>query len=111
MLIWSPPEQVDVPSEHGAAGQLLVWKFPQQLRSISSSVVGGGIELVEWVMNLSVDSDYSRFDPEAHIAQIAAQQNLVGSGVGLMTAVNVFTHTVSRSDGAHVCSTVGVSRS
>jgi adenosylcobinamide hydrolase len=110
MLIWARPQQVEVPAEHGAAGQLLVWKFSHQLRSISSSVVGGGIGLVDWVMNLTVDSDYSRYDPGAHIAQIAAGQNLAGSGIGLMTAVNVFTHTVCQSDGASVCSTVGVSR-
>lgn len=78
--------------------------------AISSSIVGGGIGSVSWVLNLTVDADYSRLDPVEHLGEVAERLRLTGRGVGLMTAVDVATWTTANADGATVCATVGVRR-
>jgi adenosylcobinamide hydrolase len=99
-----------VPTINGAVGPALIWRFEQPLRSISSSMVGGGIGTASWVLNLTVDSHYDRFDPAAHITEIADAQHLPSRGIGLLTAVDVGTHNIATADGATVCATVGVRR-
>jgi adenosylcobinamide hydrolase len=95
----------------GAAGPVLYWEFSSRLRSISSAIVGGGFASPNWVLNMTVDPNYSRFDPDAHIAEVAQILNLEGTGIGLLTAVDVRTHTNHDCEGASVCATVGVRRS
>jgi adenosylcobinamide hydrolase len=104
------PELVDVGPSDGSAGQALVWRLPTAMRSISSSIVGGGLDLVGWVVNLTVDADYSRMDPAAHLAEVARRAGLQGPGIGLMTAVDVSTWASAADGGAVVCATVGVRR-
>jgi hypothetical protein len=43
-LDWAIPELVTIPAVDGAVGPALVWRFGQALRSISSAIVGGGID-------------------------------------------------------------------
>jgi adenosylcobinamide amidohydrolase len=78
--------------------------------AISSSILGGGIGPVSWVLNLTVDSDYSRLDPVEHLGAVVDGLGLSGRGVGLMTAVDVATWTTATSDEAVAHATVGVSR-
>jgi len=78
--------------------------------AISSSIVGGGIGEVSWVLNLTVDRDYSRLDPAEHLGEVAERLGLDGRGIGLMTAVDVGARTSATSDQAVVVATVGVSR-
>jgi adenosylcobinamide hydrolase len=78
--------------------------------AISSSILGGGIGPVSWVLNLTVDSDYSRLDPVEHLGEVVDVLGLSGRGVGLMTAVNVAKWVMATSDEATVHATVGVSR-
>jgi adenosylcobinamide hydrolase len=107
---WAVPKLVAIPAVEGAVGPVLVWRFPQPLRSISSAIVGGGIGISNWVLNMTVDPLYSRIDPAAHIAEVARSLELEGEGVGLLTAVNVGMHTDNATEGAMVISTVGVRR-
>ncbi len=107
---WAVPELVGIPAVGGAVGPVLVWRFPQPLRSISSAIVGGGIGICNWVLNMTVDPLYSRVDPATHIAEVAGALGLDGEGVGLLTAVNVGMHTNSVVEGATVISTAGVRR-
>ena len=104
------PRLVDVGPTLGAPGACLVWRWDEPMLAISSSIVGGGIGGVSWVLNMTVDRDYSRLDPVAHIGEVAARLELEGRGIGLMTAVDVGGWVSAASDGAVVCTTVGVSR-
>jgi adenosylcobinamide hydrolase len=108
--VWPSPQMFAIAPVSGARGPALVWRFEQPLRSISSAIVGGGIGSCNWILNMTVDPLYSRFDPALHIAEVAAVLRLEGCGLGLLTAVDVGMHTIGRSDGAVVCSTVGVRR-
>lgn len=104
------PSLVDVGSADGALGPCLVWRFDRPVLAISSSIVGGGIGPVSWVINLTVESDYSRLDPAEHLGEVADRLGLEGRGIGLMTAVDVGKWTRAASDEAVVFATVGVSR-
>ena len=77
-------------------------------RMISSGVAGGGIGLREWVLNAQVPAGYSRTDPAAHVAELAAGLGLEGNGVGLLTAARV-TDLVQRDDeDVHAVAMVGL---
>jgi len=91
-------------------GPMLVWRFPEAMRSLSSGMLGGGIADSAWVLNAQVRSDYARTDPAAHLAEIAAGHHLpAGRGVGLLTAARV-QRVATGMDGAVRCdATVGVS--
>jgi adenosylcobinamide hydrolase len=78
------------------------------MRAISSSLVGGGIGEVIWVINLTVDTDYKRFDPAAHLAGVAESVGLRGRGIAMMTAVDVGKCVTTTDAGANAWATVGV---
>jgi adenosylcobinamide hydrolase len=107
---WHAPSLVQTEPVRGSQGPVLCWQFTRLLRSISSAIVGGGIGTTSWVLNLSVPSDYARYDPQNHIAEVADQLALAGAGIGLLTAVDVREHSIASCDGAVVCATVGVRR-
>jgi len=106
----SEPSVVDVGPSDSAPGACLVWRFDQPVLAISSSIVGGGIGPVSWVINLTVDTEYSRLDPVEHLGEVADRLALEGRGIGLMTAVDVGKWTSAMSEEAVVFATVGVSR-
>lgn len=104
------PTLVDLGAGDGTPGPCLVWQLATPLLAISSSIVGGGIGPVSWVVNLTVDADYSRVDPVDHLGEVTDRLGLTGRGVGLMTAVDVASWTTAISDGATTSATVGVRR-
>jgi len=59
------------------------------MRGISSSIVGGGIGAVSWVLNMTVDEGYGRLDPDRHLLRVAHRLHLDGRGIAMMTAVAV----------------------
>ena len=77
-------------------------------RMISSGVAGGGIGLREWVLNAQVPAGYSRMDPAAHVAELAAGLGLEGNGVGLLTAARVSDLVQCEDEGAYAAATVGL---
>jgi adenosylcobinamide amidohydrolase len=87
-----------------------VWTLTNPMLAISSSIVGGGVGPVSWVLNLTVDPDYARLDPVRHLTDVATGLGLTGRGIGLMTAVNVATWSSATIDEATVHATVGVNR-
>ena len=94
--------------EDAASLPVAVWRAGPGCRMIASGVVGGGIGERHWVLNAQVASDYSRMDPAAHVAELAAGLGLTGAGVGLLTAASV-TDVVEREDeGVRVAATVGL---
>ena len=94
--------------EDAASLPVAVWRAGPGCRMIASGVVGGGIGERQWVLNAQVAPAYSRTDPAAHIAELAAGLGLAGAGVGLLTAASV-TDAVEREDeGVRVAATVGL---
>jgi adenosylcobinamide amidohydrolase len=75
---------------------------------ISSGVLGGGLGPREWVLNAQVPGLYSRMDPAAHLAEIAAGLGLDGPGVGLLTAAQVTDVVEAEDGGVRVAATVGL---
>ncbi len=80
------------------------------MRAISSSIVGGGIGTVSWVVNMTVEAQYDRLDPDRHLLQVARRLDLDGRGIAMMTAVAVSNHQAAETNGAAAWATVGVSR-
>jgi adenosylcobinamide hydrolase len=98
----------DLPELDECGGPVLVWKFGQPVRSISSAVVGGGVQRSHWILNLTVPPDYERTDPDVHLGEVAQQLGLTGPGVAMMTAVVVTSRCISAIDGSVAVATVGV---
>ncbi|HKS99321.1 MAG TPA: adenosylcobinamide amidohydrolase [Rugosimonospora sp.] len=94
--------------EGGARVPVLVWRFAEPVRAISSGPLGGGIGTRHWVLNASVPMDYDRPDPDAHLAEIASGLGLAGPGVGLMTGVDVADFVATGDAGVSVVATVGL---
>ena len=61
---WHRQDEVPLP--------VALWCPGAGYRMISSGVTGGGIGPREWVLNAQVPAGYSRMDPAAHIAELAA---------------------------------------
>lgn len=104
------PRLVSSAARAGELERCLVWEFGAPRFAVSSAVLGGGWCRVSWVLNLTVAPDYSRTDPDTHLAAVARGVGLSGPGVGLMTAVDVATMTTHTSGGVRVDATVGVRR-
>ncbi len=85
-----------------------VWCPGPGYRMISSGVTGGGIGPCEWVLNAQVPASYSRMDPAAHIAELAASLGLEGEGAGLLTAASVSDVMQCEDEGVHAAATVGL---
>ena len=60
-------------------------------------------------VNVEVDDSYRRTDLEAHVAEVAADRDLAGGGVGLLTAARVERYGAATEDGVDVHATVGLS--
>lgn len=98
-------------AEDGTAAKPLamaLWRPGPGWTMMSSGVLGGGLGPREWVLNAQVPGWYSRTDPAAHVAELAAGLGLDGPGVGLLTAAQV-TEIVQRGDeGVQATATVGI---
>lgn len=95
-------------SEDGRTWPVLVYRPPERAWSISSGVLGGGSGPRDWVINTMVPAAYHHPDPAAHLASIAAELELPGTGVGLMTAVDVRRRVTAVDTGVVVDATVGI---
>ena len=88
----------------------LVWRFDQSTEAISSAAVGGGMTLIEWMVNIGVDRGYARIDLDAHAAEVAAELGLRGSGIALFTAADMERYSKAECEGVVAHATVGVSK-
>jgi adenosylcobinamide hydrolase len=88
---------------------VLLWQFAEPRLCISSGPIGGGIGARDWVVNATVPLDYDRTDPDRHLTEIGSALKLVGTGCGLLTAVDVTRHHLAADGGVHVATTVGLS--
>jgi adenosylcobinamide hydrolase len=88
---------------------VLIWRFPEPVRAVATTVVGGGLGERSWAINAEVPLDYRHDDPAAHAAQIAADLGLRGAGVGFLTAARVLDVVSVVDAGASCDATVGIS--
>lgn len=88
------------------ADGLLTAACPQELRCLSSSVLGGGLGAVRTFANLQVPPGYARLDPEAHLREATA--HLPGPTVAMMTAAPVARFQDVGHGTARVVATVGL---
>lgn len=103
-----PAAPTEVRPVLAAAG--LVVELGGAHRCLSSAVLGGGLGWLRTWLNLQVERDYARTDPETHLAAAAATARLAGPVVGMMTAAPVGRYQLGRAGGASVVATVGVGR-
>lgn len=94
----------------GRSWPCLIWRMDGGRLAISSAVSGGGLRIVEWILNAQVPSDYRRTDPAAHVAEIAAACELAGTGAGLLTARDVRDYRRASDGGVVADATVGISQ-
>ena len=87
---------------------VLLWQFAEPRLCISSGPLGGGIGARDWGVNATVPLDYDRTDPDRHLTEIGNALKLVGTGCGLLTAVDVTRHHLAADSGAHAAATVGL---
>jgi adenosylcobinamide hydrolase len=96
--------------ERGVETDVLVWRLKRAMLCASTAAVGGGLGLRHWVLNAEVASDYDRHDLDQHVAELVTALDLVGSGVGMLTAARVRRSQRASDDGVDVEATVGLSR-
>ena len=78
-------------------------------RCLSSAVLGGGLHIATHWLNVQVPHDYSRLDPEAHLAGEALARGLrPESVVGMLTAADVDAVQLRARGPARVRATVGI---
>ncbi|AOS65498.1 adenosylcobinamide amidohydrolase [Actinoalloteichus hymeniacidonis] len=87
---------------------VLTWRLSKPWLAISSAVLGGGIGERHWVCNATVHRDYDRPDPAAHLREIAGELDLLGPGVGLLTAMDVGDAITRVDHEVTACVTTGV---
>jgi adenosylcobinamide hydrolase len=92
-----------------AARPVLVWRFPEPVRAVATTVVGGGLGERSWAINAEVPLEYHHDDPAAHAARIAQDLGLCGTGIGFLTAARVLDVVSVVEDGASCDATVGIS--
>jgi adenosylcobinamide amidohydrolase len=87
----------------------LVWRAGQPMRVLATTVLGGGLGERSWLLNAEVVLGYDHDDPAAHAASIADELELVGDGVGFLTAARVREVCSGEDGGARCDATVGLS--
>jgi adenosylcobinamide hydrolase len=103
-----PTPQIELRQEHGRTLAARFWSLAAPMLAISSAPLGGGVGLRQWVLNVQVPHDYDGAVPALHLAELAAAFGLTGSGIGMMTAVDVRTASMVCQEGVSVDATVGV---
>ncbi len=106
------PAQAQVVEDLAVADARAVaaWSFDGTRAALSSAPVGGGSAAVDWVVNIGVTAGYDRTDLDAHAHQVAERLGLTGTGVALLTAVDVRRIVHADDEGVVVDATVGVTK-
>ncbi len=94
----------------GQPAPMLLWRFAEPQRAVSSAMLGGGLKDISWIVNAHVRSDYGRMDPDRHLCEIALGAGLnPANGIGLLTAAKVERVATAQDGGVRCDATVGVS--
>jgi adenosylcobinamide hydrolase len=88
-------------------GGVLHIRSDRPLRALSSASCGGGLRIVQDVLNVHVSRFYRSETPEADLRAVARDHGIDGDFVGLLTAVHVEkAHIATRRDGRLVVACV-----
>lgn len=87
---------------------VLVWRPPRPVLTVSSAAFGGGMGLRSWIVNAEVPKAYDRTDLAAHAGELAAELELVGDGVMMLTAASVEKNTMADDGDLAATATVGL---
>jgi adenosylcobinamide amidohydrolase len=100
-----------VHSDDGAGQQrpVLVWRYGERRRSISTGIVGGGLGEIDWAFNAEVTIDYHHPDPAEHARAIGRELRLAGPGVAMLTAAGVLDVVTTTDGDVTAAATVGIS--
>jgi iron complex transport system ATP-binding protein len=79
--------QVEITRLSGNPGEALVLLSRRPLHTLSSAVVGGGFNRISTIINRHVDKNYNVQDAAGDLTAFARRHGIIGSFVGLMTAV------------------------
>ena len=90
------------------ADAMLAVELGEERRVLSSAVLGGGLGSARAWLAATVPGDYSRTDPALDLAERAAELELPGPVVGMLTAADVEAHERASSGAATVFATVGL---
>ncbi len=93
----------------GIDRDVLVWRLPRALRCASTAVWGGGLGTRHWVFNAEVGRGYHRTDIDQHMGELIETLELVGDGIGMLTAASVRRFQHASDGGVDADVTVGVS--
>jgi adenosylcobinamide amidohydrolase len=102
------PPEIRLRTEGGHTLAARLWRLVDPMLAISSTPLGGGLGLRDWVINAQVPRDYDCDDPQSHLRALAAEAGLAGPGAGMMTAVDVRRASVVRQEDIYVDATVGI---
>jgi adenosylcobinamide amidohydrolase len=95
-------------AEGGALLPALLWRFDRPMTVASTAAAGGGLGARQWIINAQVRSDYARRDLARHLDELAGIFDLVGPGVGMLTASDVTGVRHAQDGGSSVAATVGL---
>jgi adenosylcobinamide amidohydrolase len=102
------PPEIRLRREGGAELAARLWRLRDPMLVISSAPLGGGVGLRHWVLNVQVPHGYDNAEPGAHLATLAREAGVSGSGAGMMTAVDVRVASTVQREGVYVDATIGV---
>lgn len=89
---------------------LLAWSWTEPVTVLSSAPVGGGLSQPDWLLNIGVPSNFDRTDLDSFVAEVAAEEHVVGDGVALLTAASIERAQSRTCEQVSVNATVGVSK-
>lgn len=90
--------------------QALVWRFDAPVRTLATTVLGGGLGERRWIVNAEVGLGYHHPDPAEHATELAASLGLTDpGGIGFLTAARVARVASAEDGGAQCDATVGIS--
>jgi adenosylcobinamide amidohydrolase len=87
---------------------VLIVDFGEELRTLSSAVVGGGLAHARAWLNAQVPHDYARTDPDEHLRELVDRLRLPQPTIGMLTAADVGRATRHERASARVTATVGI---
>lgn len=89
---------------------MLFWRFGEPRAVLSSAAVGSEHDVIDWIINIGVESDYGRRDLDTHVSEITETHDISGPGIALFTAADVKDFQYHNHMGVDVYTTVGVTK-
>lgn len=73
---------------------ILIISSASPMKSLSSSIIGGGFSNPRYLINHHVEKGFSQKDPQTYLREVATKAGIDGVFVGMMTAADLENHSV-----------------